>query len=727
MCGKYPAIPVRECRLLPAMALKIYASESNQTQPNLVNQKARMLLYAATIFVSAFLLFLVQPVIAKQILPWFGGTAAVWTTCLVFFQSALLLGYFYSDWTTRRLKPKTQAIVHVVLIVIALLLLPIIPGSDWKPAGNEEPTLRIILLLTATIGLPYFLLSTTSPLIQAWFSRSFPGQSPYRLFALSNLASMIALLGYPFLFEPNISTQNQAIGWSVGFATFAVLIIGTAWYALKTQQEVAPIAVAFEAGAVAPKRLDKIIWIILSALGSILLLAISNHLTQNIASIPLLWVVPLALYLLTFILTFDVRQGHSPWYQRTLAIPMLAVALVAMGWTLADTSLHFELKWQIGIFSFGLFIACMFCHGELVERKPHPKYLTQFYLMISIGGACGAALVGIIAPLTLPAYFEMEFALLAVALVATWLVWNLFPRDSRRWQFFVSVGTGFLVTLFCVGATVFTIQQYRDDVINMSRNFYGTLRVKEYNPPGVEHRRRSLVHGAILHGDQYMDPPYNRSATTYYKTKSGIGLALLAKEQLNGDQHRRIGLIGLGTGTLAAYGNKGDVFRFYEINQTVVDIAKRDFRFLSDTEATIEIGLGDARLNLEREPAQNFDVLAIDAFSSDSIPVHLITLEALDIYARHMKPDGVIAFHVSNRFLDLKPVVNMLADKRGFHVAWVRDEYEDGTTTSDWVLLSKDKSFLLRKEIVEGSYVIMPQPGWRIWTDDFNNLLQVLK
>ncbi len=689
--------------------------------------KDRMLLYATTIFVSAFLLFLVQPVIAKQILPWFGGTAAVWTTCLVFFQSALLLGYFYSDWTTRQLKPRTQAIVHIGLIVIALMLLPIIPGAAWKPTGEEEPTLRIILLLTATIGLPYFLLSTTSPLIQAWFSRSYPGQSPYRLFALSNLASMIALLGYPFLFEPNIATLDQAVGWSVGFGTFAVLIAGTAWYALQSQKEVADVASAFEADAVAPTRAQKSTWIVLSGLGSVLLLAISNHLTQNISSIPLLWVVPLALYLLTFILTFDVRAGNSPWYQRTLAIPILAAVLIAMAWTLADDSLHFELQWQIGIFSAGLFIACMFCHGELVERKPHPKFLTQFYLMISIGGACGAALVGIVAPLTLPAYFEMELALIAVAAVATYLVWGMFPQVNRQWPFFVSIATGSLVTLFTLAATIFTIQQYRNDVIYMSRNFYGTLRVKEYNPPSVEHRRRSLVHGAILHGDQYMDPPYNRAATTYYKTKSGIGMTLLAKEQMNPDGKRRVGLVGLGTGTLAAYGNKGDLFRFYDINQTVVDIAKRDFRFLSDTEATIEIAIGDARLNLEREAPQNFDVLAIDAFSSDSIPVHLITLEALDIYAKHMKPDGVIAFHVSNRFLNLKPVVQMLAEKRGFNVAWVRDQYEDGTTTSDWVLLTKDKPFLLRKEIVGSSYVIIPEPGWRIWTDDFNNLLQVLK
>ena len=688
-----------------------------------------MILYAATIFVSAFLLFLVQPVIAKQILPWFGGTAAVWTTCLVFFQSALLLGYFYSDWSTRKLTPRNQAILHVVLIAVAIALLPIIPEASWKPVGDEEPTLRIILLLTATIGLPYFLLSTTSPLIQAWFSRSYPGQSPYRLFALSNLASMIALLGYPFLFEPNIATRAQAIGWSVGFGSFAALITGTAWFALKTQREVAPVAAALEANAVAPPWHQKLLWILLSGMGSVLLLAISNHLTQNISSIPLLWVVPLALYLLTFILTFDVRDGNSAWYQRSLAMPMLAAVVIAMSWTLADSSLHFELKWQIGIFSAGLFLACMFCHGELVERKPHPKYLTQFYLMISVGGALGAALVGIVAPLTLPAYYEMELALIGLALLATWLGWGMLASADlpNLWLGRIGRSVGVSVCIFCVGAAVATVRSYNTDVVYQSRNFYGTLRVKEYVPPAVEHRRRSLIHGAILHGDQYMDPPYNRSATTYYKVKSGIGLTLIGKETLNPGEPRRVGLVGLGTGTLAAYGSKGDTFRFYDINPTVVEIAKRDFTYLRDSAATIEISLGDARLNLEREAPQQFDVLAIDAFSSDSIPVHLITLEALDIYTKHMKADGVIAFHVSNRFLDLKPVVQMLADKRGFHTAWVRDTHDDGSTSSDWVLLTKHKPFILRREIVESTYVIPPEPGWRLWTDDFNNLLQVLK
>ena len=684
-----------------------------------------MILYALTVFVSAFLLFLVQPVIAKQILPWFGGSAAVWTTCLVFFQCMLLAGYFYSDWTTRKLSARRQALLHIALIAVAIVLLPIIPDTAWKPVGDEEPSLRILLLLGATIGLPYFLISTTSPLVQAWFSRSYPGTSPYRLFALSNLASMLALLGYPFLFEPWITTRQQATGWSIGFGLFAVLIAASAWFGLRgrngeTGNETAIRSVADEDEKFpAPNRRDKITWISLSGLGSVLLLAISNHLTQNISSIPLMWVVPLAIYLLTFMLCFDARAASSSWYQRTLFLPMLAVFVIGMAWTLADKDLHFMLYWQIGLFSAGLFVACMFCHGELVAIKPHPRHLTVFYLMVSIGGALGALLVGIIAPLTLPAYYELEISIVALAAMATYLVW-------RKYHV-IAVIFGAAVTVFAGAAAVYTVVQFREDAVVIARNFYGTMRVKQYDPPSVENRKRSLVHGAILHGDQYMDPPYNRSATTYYKTKSGIGRILLLKEQLSPEKPRRVGIIGLGTGTIATYGSKGDVFRFYDINPDVVTIARRDFTYLKDTEATIEISLGDARLSLEREPVQNFDVLAIDAFSSDSIPVHLITLEAVEIYEKHMKPDGVIAFHVSNRFLDLKPVVNLIAEKRGLNVAWVRDSYDDGSTTSDWVLLSRENSQFLRPEILDGSFIIVPQPGLRLWTDDFNNLLQVLK
>ncbi len=683
-----------------------------------------MLIHALTIFVSAFLLFLVQPVIAKQILPWFGGSAAVWTTCLVFFQCALLAGYFYSDWTARKLSPRQQALLHVVLVLVALALLPIIPDAAWKPSGDEAPSLRILSLLAVTIGLPYFLLSTTSPLVQLWFAREFQGASPYRLFALSNLASMLALVGYPFLIEPAIGTQQQARVWSLGFGLFALLIAASAWRGLK-----APERYTLPAGwnpdgtsgpaAPPPTARQKLAWIAFAALGSMLLLAISNHLTQNISSIPLLWVVPLALYLITFILCFENKDEAHPWYQRLFFLPMLGVFLVAMAWLIADKAFHFELYWQIGVFSAGLFIACMFCHGELADRKPAPRHLTTFYLMVAIGGALGSLLVGIAAPLLLPAYFELEISLVALAALATWVMWKRY-----HWGFALLAGA---VALFVAGAAGYAIQQFSEDVIVMTRSFYGTLRVKEYKPPAVEYRRRSLVHGAILHGDQYTDPPYNRTATTYYKPKSGVGRMLLLKEKLNPGKPRKVGVIGLGTGTLATYGNKGDVFRFYDINPDVVTIAKRDFTYLKDSEATIEIPLGDARLSLEREAPQGFDLLAIDAFSSDSIPVHLITLEALKTYERHMKPDGVIAFHVSNRFLDLKPVVQMLADAVGLHTAWVRESYDDGSTVSDWVLLTREKSLLFKREILDATYIIPPQLGWRLWTDDFNNLVQVLR
>ncbi len=694
-----------------------------------------MILYALTIFVSAFLLFLVQPLIAKQILPWFGGTAAVWTTCLVFFQFALLAGYFYSDWITRRLTPKRQVIVHLVLVGIALALLPIIPDASWKPLGDEAPGLRILLLLAATIGLPYFLLSTTGPLVQAWFARTYPHASPYRLFALSNLASMLALLGYPWLIEPNIATQPQAWAWSIGFVLFAALIAMAGRFALKDASAIpaltvptpAPDKTADPAPSAAPLapppgRATMTLWILLAALGSVMLLAVTNHLTQNISSIPLLWVVPLALYLLSFILCFDGRG----WYRRALLFPVLGAAVLAMSYTLAAKDLEYKLHWQIGVFLAGLFAACMFCHGELAARKPPPRHLTTFYLMISIGGALGAFLVGILAPLVLPAYFELEIALVVVAALATVSVWDVTRTRPGRWRQLAMVA-GALVTLTATAFGAYAVQRYREDVIFASRNFYGTLRVKEFLPPAVEDGRRTLVHGAIKHGDQYLDPRFSIASTTYYTIRSGIGLTLDLKAQLAPGKARRVGVVGLGTGTLASYGLGGDVFRFYEIDPAVVAVANSHFTYLKQTRARIETALGDARLNLAREPDQHFDVLAIDAFSSDAIPVHLITREALNIYARHMKADGVIAFHVTNRYLDLKPIVAKLAEAGSFKVAWVRDVDGSGSTISDWVLLTRDPAFLLHPKIADKSMAITPRPGWRVWTDDFNNLLQVLQ
>lgn len=672
-----------------------------------------MFLYAATIFASAFLLFLVQPVMAKQILPWFGGSATVWTTCLVFFQSALLAGYAYADWLVRRPSPRNGLKLHVVLLVASLALLPIVPAAHWKPSGDENPIWLILGMLVATIGLPYFLLSSTSPLVQAWFARHFPGRSPYRLFALSNLASMLALLGYPFLLEPWIATRTQSLGWSIGYAAFAVLCAATGWASLRLAPQAGAPAPNAPAGLdeAPPTTARQALWIALSATGSILLLAISNHITQNVAAVPLLWIVPLSLYLLTFILCFD----GTGWYRRDLIVSMVAAVLGVMAWTQADPDLTHVLAIQLGVFCAGLFLACMFCHGELVRLKPAPRWLTRFYLTISLGGALGAVLVGIVAPLVLPAYFELGAALVLCAALLLWQV----RRDHKVFGALAVVSLA--VT---IGCAVWYVREFYDQTIVATRNFYGVLRVWETGSDAD--RRRTLIHGTIMHGTQYFDPLLRRQPTTYYTATSGVGRAI---ESLHPRlEPVRVGVIGLGTGTLAAWGAKGDVYRFYEINPSVIEIAGRDFTFLADSEATVETALGDARLVLEREAPQQFDVLAIDAFSSDAIPVHLITHEALGIYLRHMKPSGIVAFHVTNRFLDLAPVVEALAHAHGLAAVLVSDDGKDtGSSVSDWVLLSKDPAALEKPAIADAASEIAPRRDWRLWTDDFNNLVQVLR
>ena len=673
-----------------------------------------MLLYAITIFCSAFLLFLVQPIIAKQILPWFGGSATVWTTCLVFFQTTLLIGYAYSDVVVRRLSAGRQASVHTLLLAASCAMLPIIPAAHWKPLGTENPSLLILGLLSATIGLPYFLLSTTSPLVQAWFARSFPARSPYRLFALSNLASMLALVGYPFLLEPRVATRTQSYGWSAAYVAFALLTVASAWFSLRSPRAaIATVPVGDGIGAQRPPtRGAQLLWTTLAATGSFLLLAVSNHICQNIASIPLLWILPLSIYLLSFILCFDSTR----WYRREIFIPMLAGGLGVMAYTLADRSLVHMLELQIGVFCAGLFLACMFCHGELARLKPAPRYLTRFYLMVSLGGAIGSALVGLVAPIVLPAYFELGFGLVVCAAL-------LLFQSRRNHLVFVSLAA--VALLFSIGANGWAIKDFYDGTVLATRNFYGVLRVQEFDK-GTANYHRSLIHGTILHGTQYLDPDLVRHATTYYTASSGVGRAL---ESMHPSlRPLKVGVIGLGAGTIATYGSKGDVYRFYDINPSVIGVAEHDFSFLGKSDATIEIALGDARLSLERETPQNFDLLAVDAFSSDSIPVHLITSEALSVYRRHMKPGGIIAFHVTNRYLDLIPVVQRLAEAQGLHAVLIADDGEDSLSSrSDWVLIFDDRTVLKIPKIDEISTAIEPRPDMRPWTDDFNNIVQVLK
>ena len=665
--------------------------------------------YAATIFLSSFLLFLVQPLIARLILPWFGGTAAVWTTCMLFFQCVLLAGYAYAHATNAKLSPRAQAILHTVLLAAAVAVLPIAPDASWKPQGDAETISRILLLLTATVGLPYLLISSTSPLVQAWFARTRPGANPYRLFAVSNFASLLALIGYPLLVEPNLTNGQQVQAWSWMFAAFAVFCAVLAWSSARTAP--APLA---QAEAVtdgpAPGWRDIGLWLALSGVGSVLLLAITNHITQNVAAIPLLWLAPLTLYLLTFILCFEGQGLYRPQW----AWSFVLVWLGGMVWLAVDTRFQFDLYLQLAMFLSGLFVACMFCHGELYRLRPANRHLTAFYLWISVGGALGGLLVAVVAPLVFNAYYELGIALTGACLLAAVLY-----RNMGGYAHAASLG----LVLGSAFAFSYDAFKYQDNVLVSDRNFYGVLRVKEYGSEGQPEHLRRLLHGVIMHGEQSMTGDARRIPTTYYQKTSGIGRAILSRD----DRPVRVGVIGLGVGTLAAYGKQGDTYRFYDINPAVVDLARTRFGYLSDSKATLEMVLGDARLNLEREPVQNFDILAVDAFSSDSIPVHLITKEALGAYLRHMKPDGIVAFHVSNRFLDLAPVVLRLAEEHGAVAKMVYEKDSDDSTQSDWVLVTRNAKVLEAPLIKEALLSIEKKPSWRVWTDDYSNLVQILK
>jgi SAM-dependent methyltransferase len=660
--------------------------------------------YAATIFLSSFLLFLVQPIIAKQILPWFGGSAAVWTTCLVFFQSVLLAGYAYADWTTR-LGARRQAMLHVALLAVSLLSLPILASSGWKPQGDEQPILRILLLLGATIGLPYFLLSTTTPLLQAWYWRRFRTVVPYRLFALSNLASLLALLGFPALFEPALDLKALGWGWSFVFAAFALLCAGTAWLSMNGN---APQAHKAAPAAALPAR-TQLQWLALSAMGSVMLLAVTNHVTQNIASVPFLWVLPLALYLVSFILAFD----HPRWYIRPVFIGALVALVPLMAFTIPSLDLHRAAP----LYLVGLFVACMVCHGELARMKPDPAHLTRFYLMISLGGALGAVLVAIVAPLVLAGYFELGIALVALGAVL------IMVRRIRYLGVTVTV-----VTAVLVGRG---IAEYSEGVRVMERDFYGVVRTADHMSP-VPYR--SMYHGAIMHGGQLLGDSFRNTPADYFGPTSGYGRVFASLREIDPKKPLSVGVIGLGAGVIAAWMRPGDRLVFYEISPRVVDIARREFTFLDDTSAKTEVVLGDGRLSLEREPPRGYDVLGIDAFSGDSIPMHLVTREAMAIYVKHLKPDGVIVFQATNRFIDLLPVVKRLAAEFGLEAVNVADEPETGEegadywySSTDQIIVTRNRKLLEWPRIAEAAEEIHERPGLPVFTDAHHNLLRILK
>jgi protein-L-isoaspartate O-methyltransferase len=682
-----------------------------------------MFAFSLTIFWGAFLLFLVQPLIARFILPWFGGGPAVWTTCMLFFQLLLLGGYAYAHFSISRLTPRRQVITHLVLLALAVALLPITPGDAWKPNDGSHAAGHILLLLLGCLGLPYLVLSATGPLLQAWFSKANPGVSPYRLYALSNVGSLLALLIYPFYLEPQLSRQAQADGWSWGLAVYAGL---TAWCGLKVWKSSATNdETAKEAAAEAPASAwRKLLWFALPACGVMLLLAITNKLCQDIAVVPFLWVLPLSLYLLSFIISFDSPR----WYHRALWLPLFAVLLGMVLWNLYKAESHPDITPLATLYLGTMFVACMVCHGEVYRLRPGASRLTGFYLSLSAGGAAGGLFVALVAPFVFPDYFELHLALfLTAALVLVVLRQDpsLPLRDGRaRWAwslpFLALAALGF-------GLADVATTSLRGS-LSVTRGFYGVLKVNDNDADIAGAHHLTLQHGATIHGLQYVDPEKRTDPSSYYTSTSGIGRLLRAHKPGGG---RRVGAIGLGCGTLATWGRSGDTFRFYEINHDVAHLATSTFTYLKDSKAKTELVMGDARLSMEREADQQYDVIVLDAFSSDAIPVHLLTLEAFDHYQRHLKPDGAIAVHVSNRYLDLHPVVYRIADKIGFPAITIDDNdtaYEEaGFYGSDWIIMTRNQVLLqqplirdVTKETVEFPARIM------YWTDERSDLLSIL-
>ena len=653
------------------------------------------------IFLAAFLLFQVQPILGRFLLPWFGGGPSVWSVCLVFFQTLLLAGYAYAHWLAGR-ATKAQGWIHSLLVAVSLLALPIAPTFTFNAAAQEgDPTGQILTLLIGSVGLPYVVLAASSPLLQRWYSQA-EGSRPYRLYAISNAGSLIALATYPFVFEPALRLTDHSTLWSIAYGVFAAGSVCIA-FGVRRQSADGPAASSGHASRFAW-------WLALSACGSALLLATTNQMSQEIAVVPFLWVLPLAIYLLTFMLVFDSDR----WYSRrsfgfllSCVVPIGAVAGVAGG--------LLPLLVQIGLFSLALFAACMVCHGELAASRPPAQQLTSFYLTLAAGGALGGMFVSLLAPRVFSDYWDYPLSLAGgcgLALVAwTQAGWRpAFDSPAGLLQPPPAILVALLTAVYVFGFDT------GGESIAVSRGFYGVTRVLEDADSNGPFRQMTI--GRTKHGIQYLSSDRRSLPTTYFGPGTGIEVAIERHPKRLRGEPLSMGLVGLGVGTIVAYGQPGDEIRFYELNPQVEDSAREHFSYLSDSRADVNVVLGDARIRLA-EATKTFDVIAVDAFSSGAIPLHLLTEEAADLYAEHLNPEGVLAFHITNRYLDLAPVIAGLADRLGLH-AFVVDSQGDserGASACRWMIFSHEADFF------DHSY-----DGLRIaWTDDFASVWGVLK
>ena len=696
-------------------------------------------LYGAAIFLGAFLLFAVEPMAAKRLLPALGGSSAVWITCLVFFQTVLLLGYFYAhllttSWVPHPFPPAPGRkawvhLLHISLLVAAACMLLFIPQPDLSTA-SAHPFTAIFSALGLSIGLPFLLLASTSPLLQVWLASETAGSIPWRLFALSNAGSILALLLYPLLIEPHLSLSAQRTGWIAGFILYAILcsaialrpISGRAyagapylqpleiWDTTQPDTEPAP------SPTVRSTLRTRLLWFLLPAAAAIQLSAVTEHISQNIAAIPLLWIVPLAVYLLTFILAFEIPGLYRRW----IIVRLLIVLLAALGWFLTQTGVTLPLLLTIAFFVAEMFFACWFCHAESYALRPaDPAHATLFYLLVAAGGAAGSFFIGIVCPLVFDANYDIALAVLATAAVALLATWSSPQPGGWQSRLLWSAATAGLFAL------VIMLHIANGRSLLEERNFYGTLRVTQTNAP-IALTVRTLTHGTITHGTQWFAPDFRHTPTTYYAPDSGIGLAL---DACCDDRPRTIGVVGLGAGTIAAYGRPGDRITFYEINPDVPPIARNLFTYLRDSAAHITIIPGDARLSLTAQSPQHYDVLAIDAFSGDAIPMHLLTTQAMDVYKRQLARGGVLAFHISNQFLNLAPEVAALAHAAGMGARLIGTPPDEtrGEFQAIWVLVSANPAFLNDPEIFNAAQPIPPRRGVYAWTDDRSSLLPILR
>jgi hypothetical protein len=667
------------------------------------------LLFTAAIFLASFLLFLVEPMAAKQLLPFLGGSAAVWITCLVFFQTALLVAYAYAHLLSRR----PRWLLHFAVLAAALALaIYWALGSLDLSNGSSHPISTIFFALSIWIGLPFLALGATSPLLQVWWSQIENSAIPYRLFALSNLASLLALAAYPTLIEPNFTLRTQRIAWLSGFALFAIL---SAVLALRTRNAtVATPETQAESSQTAASLKQKLLWLLLPMGASMQLSAVTSYITANIAPIPLLWILPLGVYLITVILAFEFPR----LLPRGIIVRFLVVMLAGLAYMLAQVDVTVPMRIGVGFFLAELLFACLFCHAEAFALRPQSaSESTVFYLLFAAGGALGSFIVGIGFPLLFSFNYDLAITFFVTALLALTATWKTGWQQRLLWS---------AATISMLVLNLWLNIAYQRSTTAAVRNFYGALRVKQnFNFSGAV--LRTLTNGSIQHGTEIFGTDAQRKTpTTYYAVDSGVGIALRFCCQR---QPRNIGVIGLGAGTVAAYGQAGDRIRFYEINPAVEPIARNVFTYIRESGAQISIIEGDARTSLAREQPQNFNVLVVDAFSGDAIPLHLLTAEALALYRRHLAPGGIIAFHISNQHVDLEPAVALLAQSAGMKAMRVSSQANDerGEFSAHWVLVTDNVDFFDQSPVAVQARPPILKPGLRLWTDDYSSLLPLLR